>query len=73
MQTLSVAGTISPAAMSRIQATFDFIVSSPWFHDTEDTRQDCSDLVMRTYCLELSDDPHERCMEAAKIRFGKDR
>lgn len=71
METLPVAGAFSPESISRIQATFDAIVASPWFQDTEDARQDCSDLVMRTYCLQLPDDPHQRCIEEARTRFGK--
>jgi hypothetical protein len=71
METFPVTGAFSPESISRIQATFDSIVSSPWFHDTEDARQDCSDLVMRTYRLQLPDDPHRRCVEVARSRFGR--
>lgn len=56
-----------------MRQTFDAIVNAPWFHDTEDTRQDCSDLIARVYCFSPSDDPdlHRLCVETAKSRFAK--
>ena len=66
-------GAVNAEQIAAMRQTFDTIVTAPWFHDTEDTRRHCSDLVARVYCFGYSGDPesHMQCVETAKSRFGK--
>jgi len=58
---------IMPSQFEQIRLVYEEIVASPWFYDSEETREDCADLVMRQY-RKGTTDPEQlmrQCVEEA--------
>jgi hypothetical protein len=49
MQAIPTATSADPAQFQAIKRVYQTLVSSEWFYDTDETRQDLSDLIMRQY------------------------
>ncbi|UVC07708.1 hypothetical protein IHQ71_21310 [Rhizobium sp. TH2] len=49
MQAIPTGTSADPVQFLAIKRVYETLVSSDWFYDTEDTRQDLSDLIMRQY------------------------
>lgn len=49
MQAIPRETSINPVQFQSIKAVYEALVSADWFYDTEETRQDLSDLIMRQY------------------------
>jgi hypothetical protein len=48
MQTQPFTG-MTPSQFAIVQLVFDEIVHAPWFHDTEEARENCSVMVLQQY------------------------
>jgi hypothetical protein len=49
MQVIPRETSINPVQFRNIKAAYEALTSAAWFNDTEETRQDLSDLIMRQY------------------------
>ncbi len=60
-----------PSQFEQVRKVYEAIIGLPWFFDSEDTRQDCADLVMRRYRLGTTDPDRllAECIEEARHRF----
>jgi hypothetical protein len=62
---------ITQSQFEQVRKVYETIIALPWFFNSEDTRQDCADLVMRRYRLGITD-PEKllaECIEEARSRF----
>lgn len=62
---------IMPSQLEQIRHVYEAIIASPWFHDSEETREDCADLVMRQYRKGVinPDELLQQCVDEARPRF----
>jgi hypothetical protein len=62
---------ITPSQFEQVRQVYEAIIALPWFFDSEDTRQDCADLVMRRYRIGTTDPDRllAECIEEARHRF----
>jgi len=49
MRATPLATSIDPVQFLSIKQVYDTLVSADWFYDTEETRQDLADFIMRQY------------------------
>jgi hypothetical protein len=49
MQVIPLATSVGPMQFQMIKDVYESLVRSDWFYDTDETRQDLSDLIMRQY------------------------
>lgn len=63
---------IMPSELEHMRLVYDAIVASPWFYDSEETREDCADLVMRQYRKGATDPAQlmQQCLDEARPRFA---
>ena len=63
--------TITPSQFEQVRKVYEKIIALPWFFDSEDTRQDCADLVMRRYRIGTTDPDQllADCIDEARQRF----
>lgn len=71
MQTRPLTGMI-PSQFAIVQLVFDEIVHAPWFRNTEETREDCSVMVMQQYRRGHSEqaDLRRECLAIARQRYA---
>jgi len=62
---------IAPSQFEQVRKVYEAIIALPWFFDSEDTRQDCADLVMRRYRSGMTDPDRllAECVQEARHRF----
>ena len=46
---------IVPSQFEQIRLVYEAIVAASWFYDSEESRQNCADLVMRRYRMGITD------------------
>jgi hypothetical protein len=65
---------IMPSQFDALKGVFDAIVAEPWFHNTEDSRQDISDLVMRQFRLGVTEPAAllHACSTIARERYSRE-
>jgi flavodoxin len=49
MRATPLATNINPVQFQSIKQVYDTLISADWFYDTEETRQDLADFIMRQY------------------------
>jgi len=64
---------ITPTQIHEMQGVFDTIVAQPWFYDTEDSRQEVSNIVMHNFRLGHvhEDDLLRVCLKISRQRLSK--
>jgi hypothetical protein len=50
MQAIPPRDECRPSAVQMIEDVYESLVRSEWFYDTDETRQDLSDLIMHGSC-----------------------
>ena len=62
---------IAPSRYEQVRKVYEAIIALPWFFDSEDTRQDCADLMMRRYRSGMTDPDRllAECVREARHRF----
>ena len=72
MSVEAINNPITPSQFEQVRRVYEAIIALPWFFDSEDTRQDCADLVMRRYRQGKTDPDQllEECVEEARHRFA---
>jgi len=72
MNVEAINNPITPSQFEQVRQVYQAIIALPWFFDSEDTRQDCADLVMRRYRQGTTDPAQllQECVEEARHRFA---
>lgn len=63
---------IMPSQFEALQQVYDAIVGEPWFYNTEESRHDVSDLVMRQFRLGITEPTalFRVCSAVARERYS---
>jgi len=73
MQAIPRETSANPAQFQIIKTVYETLVSADWFYDTDESRQDISDLVMRQYRKGYTEfsDLLAACEPTARERYSR--
>ncbi|UVC12389.1 hypothetical protein IHQ71_30770 (plasmid) [Rhizobium sp. TH2] len=73
MHATPLATSIDPVQFQSIKHVYGTLISADWFYDTEETRQDLADLIMRQYRMGHvgADELLSACEAGARERYSK--
>jgi hypothetical protein len=72
MQAIPLITSIDPVKFRTIKRVYETLLSADWFYDTDETRQDLSDFVMRQYRKGYTDEADllVACESVARQRYS---